>query len=85
MTAVGRFTLVPSLSGFSMFETPGNADNVPSVLSFVRNDQARGDTKDEAGDEFAENSRTGRLRNAAMDSCSSTIECEVVKRFNSSA
>ena len=51
MTTVGRFTSVPSLSGFSMFETPGNAVIVPSGFSFLRNDEARGQTKDEARDD----------------------------------
>ena len=50
MTTVGRFTSVPSLSGFSMFETPRNADIVPSGFSFLRNDEPSGHTKDEARD-----------------------------------
>ncbi len=34
-----------------MFETPGNAVIVPSGFSFLRNDEARGHTKDEARDD----------------------------------
>jgi hypothetical protein len=54
MMVVGRFTSVPSLSEFSMFETPKNADIVPLGFSFLRNGEARGHTKDEARDDLEE-------------------------------
>jgi hypothetical protein len=52
MTTVGRFTSVPSLSGFSMFETPRSAEIVPSDFSFLWTDVGSDHTKDEARDEL---------------------------------
>jgi len=57
MTAFGRFTSVPSLSGFSMFETPRIEDIAPSGFLFVRNEKVKGHTTGDARDNDAENSR----------------------------